>query len=79
MTELNKFLNDWREIGVQGRSLTNIEISKVVVDWLKQKYQKIEGTQFANPVAKLSRLYQIDELITEIQIQSQSKNKEGKE
>lgn len=40
MTTLRKFLQDWREIGVKDRSLTDDEILKIVKDWIRQVHDE---------------------------------------
>jgi hypothetical protein len=38
------------------------------IEWLKELRVKMEETEFANQAVKLSRLYQIDEIIAGIEI-----------
>lgn len=38
------------------------------IEWLKELREQMEKTEFANMMAKLSRLYQIDEIIAGIEI-----------
>jgi hypothetical protein len=78
MTTLKKFLQDWREVGIQGRSLTDDEILKIVKDWIKQwhgywrehiQYEELDAVEVLPLLAK--------QLGIEVQNTSKEKQTEG--